>query len=92
MLEHISCLVKVCTMTILLIYINSLVDSTHGGAYGVNEVMKPLDQQYQFFGAIRFPVTEETEAWKEKVRAICSWYFCMHSKNSHANFVFLKYF
>ncbi|MEI4889774.1 hypothetical protein, partial [Klebsiella pneumoniae] len=48
--------------------IPSLVDSSHGGSYGVHEGMKPLDQQYQFFGAIRFPVTEETEAWKEKIR------------------------
>lgn len=48
---------------------NSLVDSIHGG-YG-HEGITPLEQQYQLFasvGAIKFPITPETEAWKEKVR------------------------
>jgi hypothetical protein len=48
-----------------------LVDSSHGGSYGKDEGMKPLAQQYKFFGEIKFPVLE-TEAWKEKVSFICS--------------------
>jgi callose synthase len=43
-----------------------LVDSSHGGSYGKDEGMKPLAQQYKFFGELEFPVPE-TEAWKEKV-------------------------
>ncbi|KAA8520299.1 hypothetical protein F0562_014555 [Nyssa sinensis] len=48
----------------------SLLESSHGGSYGMDEGMKPLDQQYQFFGTLGFPVTEETEAWKEKIRRL----------------------
>lgn len=33
----------------------------------MHEGMIPLDQQYQFFGTLKFPITKETEAWKEKV-------------------------
>lgn len=40
----------------------SLVDSNHG----VHEGMMLLEQ-HQFFGSLNFPVTEEPEAWKEKV-------------------------
>ncbi|KAL6964802.1 Callose synthase 2 [Sarracenia purpurea var. burkii] len=47
--------------------IPSLLDSSHGGSYGTQEAMTPLAQQYQFFGTLRFPITEETEAWKEKI-------------------------
>ena len=51
-----------------------MVESSHGGGYhGKDEGMKPLDQQYQFFGELGFPVKRETEAWKEKVSYICSW-------------------
>ncbi|EEF50216.1 conserved hypothetical protein [Ricinus communis] len=42
----------------------SLLESSHGGSYGKQEEMT-LDRQYQFFGMLKFPVTE-TEAWKEK--------------------------
>lgn len=44
-----------------------MLDSSHGGSYGTHEGMMPLDKQYQFFGTLNFPVTEETDAWKEKV-------------------------
>ncbi|KAF3453648.1 hypothetical protein FNV43_RR04089 [Rhamnella rubrinervis] len=49
-------------------HISSLVDSIRGG-YG-HEGITPLEQQYQLFassGAIKFPITPVTEAWKEKV-------------------------
>lgn len=49
--------------------IPSLVESSHGGSYPGDEGMKPLSEQRQFFGKLNFPVTEETEAWMEKVRA-----------------------
>ena len=54
----------------------SLLDSTHGGSYGKNEGMTPLDQQHQFFGELNFPVPD-TEAWKEKVNftgSVIDWY------------------
>lgn len=43
----------------------SLLDSTHGGSYGMHDGMIP-NAKYQLFGTLNFPVTE-TEAWKEKV-------------------------
>lgn len=52
----------------LLRFISSLFDSIHGGPG--HEGMTSLDQQYQLFasaGAIKFPITPVTEAWKEKV-------------------------
>lgn len=51
----------------LLFSLLSLLDSSHGGSYGKNEGMTPLDQQFHVFDALRFPVYPETEAWKEKV-------------------------
>lgn len=51
----------------LIISSCSLLDSSHGGSYGMDHGMTPLDQQHQYFGTVNFPVTEETEAWKEKV-------------------------
>ena len=57
----------------MLFFLCSLVESSHGGGYhGKDEGMKPLDQQYQFFGELGFPVKRETEAWKEKVSYIFS--------------------
>ncbi|PON69192.1 Glycosyl transferase [Parasponia andersonii] len=44
----------------------SLLESSHGGSYGNDEGMVSLDQQYKFFSALRFPVTSDTDAWKEK--------------------------
>ncbi|KAK9283040.1 hypothetical protein L1049_011268 [Liquidambar formosana] len=48
----------------------SLLESSHGGSYSKDEGMKPLDQQYQFFGSLKFPVTSDEEAWKEKIRRL----------------------
>ncbi|KAM6553831.1 hypothetical protein CsatB_014593 [Cannabis sativa] len=49
----------------------SLLESSHGGGlYEKDEGMMPLDQQYKFFSELRFPVTSETDAWKEKIRRI----------------------
>ena len=48
----------------------SLLDSSHGGSYRKDEGMTPLDKQHKLFGALRFPVTPETEDWKEKVSFI----------------------
>ncbi|PON81166.1 Glycosyl transferase [Trema orientale] len=48
----------------------SLLESSHGGSYGNDEGMVPLDQQYKFFSALRFPVTSDTDAWKEKIRRL----------------------
>lgn len=46
-----------------------MLDSSHGGTYGKDEGMTPLDQRDTYFGELRFPVavTAKTEAWKEKV-------------------------
>lgn len=45
----------------------SMLDSSHGEYDGMDQGMTPLDKQRQYFGTVKFPVTEETEAWKEKV-------------------------
>ncbi|KAF3452613.1 hypothetical protein FNV43_RR03046 [Rhamnella rubrinervis] len=61
-------------------HISSLVDSIHGG-YG-HEGITPLEQQYQLFassGAIRFPITPVTEAWKEKIKRL---YLLLTTKES----------
>lgn len=47
--------------------LHSLLDSSHGGSYEKREGMTPPDQQQQLFGQLNFPVTSETDAWKEKV-------------------------
>ncbi|KAL5549544.1 hypothetical protein UlMin_004775 [Ulmus minor] len=48
----------------------SLLESSHGGSYGIDEGMAPLDQQYKLFGALNFPVTSESDAWKEKIKRL----------------------
>nr|XP_043609266.1 callose synthase 2-like [Erigeron canadensis] len=49
--------------------ISSLMESTLGGSFGNSEVAQ--DKQYQkFFENLNFPVTRETEAWKEKIRRL----------------------
>lgn len=50
-----------------LFFYYSLLDSSHGGSYGMHQGMTPLDQQVQYFGTLKFPITEDTDAWKEKV-------------------------
>ncbi|KAM5582414.1 callose synthase 3 [Rosa sericea] len=62
--------------------ITSLVDSVHGGSG--HEGMMPLDQhqQHQLFasaGAINFPLTHVTEAWKEKINRL---YLLLTTKES----------
>lgn len=60
-------------MSIILLsssFSGSLQDSSHGASYRTDEGMTPLDQQPKLFGALNFPVTSETEAWKEKVSTI----------------------
>nr|XP_023892902.1 callose synthase 2-like isoform X4 [Quercus suber] len=49
---------------------SSWAESSHGGYYGTDERLKSLDQQYQFFGELRFPVKPETEAWKETIKRL----------------------
>ncbi|XP_071742629.1 callose synthase 2-like [Rutidosis leptorrhynchoides] len=49
--------------------ISSLTEPSHGGSYGNNEGLQ--DKHYQkFFASLNFPVTRETEAWKEKIRRL----------------------
>ncbi|GJX44510.1 callose synthase 2-like protein [Tanacetum coccineum] len=49
--------------------ISSLMESSHGGFNGNNEGSQ--DKQYQkFFTELNFPVTKETDAWKEKIRRL----------------------
>ncbi|KAK4419494.1 Callose synthase 3 [Sesamum alatum] len=55
---------------IVVHFLNSLLDSIHGGSG--HEGMVPLEQQYQLFasaGAIKFPAPE-SEAWKEKIKRL----------------------
>ncbi|KAL7120710.1 hypothetical protein ACP275_02G139200 [Erythranthe tilingii] len=63
-------MLEVVTRDILDDTVPSLQESSHGGSYGMHQGMMPLDQQYQYFGTLHFPVTEETEAWKEKIRRL----------------------
>ncbi|XP_027342248.1 callose synthase 2-like [Abrus precatorius] len=50
--------------------VEGLVDSSHGGSYGKDERLTPLDQQYKFFGKLQFPVTTDIEAWTEKIKRL----------------------
>ncbi|GAB2216631.1 hypothetical protein Droror1_Dr00024407 [Drosera rotundifolia] len=50
--------------------IPSLLESSHGGSYGMYEGITPLKEQHKFFGELNFPVTPEDEAWKEKIRRL----------------------
>ncbi|XP_058179707.1 callose synthase 3-like [Rhododendron vialii] len=63
-------MLEIVTRDIIEDPIPSLLDSSHGGSYGMHEGMIPLDQQHQIFGTLKFPITEETEAWKEKIRRL----------------------
>ncbi|XP_043691050.1 callose synthase 3-like isoform X2 [Telopea speciosissima] len=65
-------MLEVVTRDIMEDQISSIQESSHGGSYGRQEGMTPLDQQKQLFaspGAIRFPI-EDTEAWKEKIKRL----------------------
>ncbi|KAI4323334.1 hypothetical protein L6164_022949 [Bauhinia variegata] len=61
-------MLEVVTRDIMEGELENLLDSNHGGSYGKDDGMIPLDQQYQFFGSVGFPVTKEPEAWKEKLK------------------------
>ncbi|XP_068337906.1 callose synthase 3-like [Pyrus communis] len=66
-------MLEVVTRDIMEDHMSSLVDSSHG-VFG-HEGMMPLDQpqQYQLFassGAIRFPIPQVTEAWREKIKRL----------------------
>ncbi|KAF5736396.1 callose synthase 2-like [Tripterygium wilfordii] len=63
-------MLEIVTRDIMEDELPSLLDSSHGGSYGQHERLTPLDQQYQFFGRLNFPVMPETEAWKEKIRRL----------------------
>lgn len=63
-------MLEVVTRDIMDDTVPSLLDSSHGGSYGMHQGMTPLEQQRQFFGTLNFPVTEETEAWKEKIKRL----------------------
>lgn len=61
-------MLEVVTRDIMEDSVPSLLDSTHGGSYGMHDGMIP-NAKYQLFGTLNFPVTE-TEAWKEKIRRL----------------------
>ncbi|XP_016449067.2 callose synthase 2 isoform X1 [Nicotiana tabacum] len=61
-------MLEVVTRDIMEDTVPSLLDSTHGGSYGMHGGMIP-NPQFQLFGTLNFPVTE-TEAWKEKIRRL----------------------
>ncbi|GFZ00643.1 glucan synthase-like 12 [Actinidia rufa] len=63
-------MLEIVTRDIMDDPIPSLLESNHGVSYGTQGGMTPLEKQYQFFGALRFPITQETEAWKEKIRRL----------------------
>ncbi|KAI9104233.1 hypothetical protein K1719_023069 [Acacia pycnantha] len=48
----------------------SLQESSHGDSYEKDEKLTPIDQQHQFFGSLNFPVTTDSEAWKEKIKRL----------------------
>ncbi|XP_047315043.1 callose synthase 2 [Impatiens glandulifera] len=62
-------MVEVVTRDIMEDTVPGLQESTHG-TYGGQVGMTPLDKQYKFFDHLNFPVTEETDAWKEKIRRL----------------------
>ncbi|KAD3069004.1 hypothetical protein E3N88_36884 [Mikania micrantha] len=50
---------------------SSMLESSHGGSYGVHEAIEPQNKHYhKAFADLNFPVTVETEAWKEKIRRL----------------------
>ncbi|PQM43269.1 hypothetical protein Pyn_19559 [Prunus yedoensis var. nudiflora] len=65
-------MLEVVTRDIMEDEIPTLLDSSHGGTYGKDEGMTPLDQRDTYFGELNFPVpvTPKTEAWKEKIRRL----------------------
>ncbi|KAG6393247.1 hypothetical protein SASPL_147483 [Salvia splendens] len=60
-------MLEVVTRDIMEDSVPSMLDSSHGNSYGMDQGMTPLDQQHQYFGSVNFPIIKETEAWKEKI-------------------------
>ncbi|XP_076955761.1 callose synthase 2-like [Bidens hawaiensis] len=48
---------------------SSMLESSHGGSYAVHEAIAPQNKDY-FFAELNFPVTIETETWKEKINRL----------------------
>ncbi|KAJ1398852.1 Vacuolar protein sorting-associate protein Vta1/Callose synthase, N-terminal [Sesbania bispinosa] len=63
-------MLEIVTRDIMEGDVEGLLDSSHGGSFGKDERMTPLDQQYKFFGRLHFPVTTDTEAWSEKIKRL----------------------
>ncbi|KAK7323905.1 hypothetical protein VNO77_27407 [Canavalia gladiata] len=63
-------MLEIVTRDIMEGDVEGLLDSSHGGSYGKDERLTPLDQQYQFFGKLQFPVQTEIEAWTEKIKRL----------------------
>lgn len=63
-------MLEVVTRDIMEDSVPSMLDSSHGGSYGMDHGMTPIEKQHQYFGTVNFPVTEETEAWKEKIQRL----------------------
>ncbi|KAM7266626.1 hypothetical protein ACFE04_004523 [Oxalis oulophora] len=64
-------MLEIVTRDIMEDEVPGLLDSSHGGIpYGKYEGMTPLDQRDKLFRDLRFPVTPESEAWKEKIRRL----------------------
>ncbi|KAI4333205.1 hypothetical protein L6164_018042 [Bauhinia variegata] len=63
-------MLEVVTRDIMEGEIENLLDSSHGGSYGKDGRMTPLDQQNMFFGSLEFPVRKEPEVWKEKLKRL----------------------
>ncbi|KAG9150701.1 hypothetical protein Leryth_008156 [Lithospermum erythrorhizon] len=60
-------MLEVVTRDIMEDSVPSMVESSHGGPYAAHEGMTPVNQHYKFFDKLNFPITEEKEAWKEKI-------------------------
>ncbi|XP_024190298.1 callose synthase 2 [Rosa chinensis] len=63
-------MLEVVTRDLIEDEITTLVDSNHGGSYGNDGGMRPLNQQDTYFSELNFPVTQQSEAWKEKIRRL----------------------
>ncbi|TKY49513.1 Callose synthase 2 [Spatholobus suberectus] len=63
-------MLEIVTRDIMEGEVEGLLDSSHGGSYGKDERLTPLDQQYTFFGKLQFPVGTDIEAWTEKIKRL----------------------
>ncbi|CAH9092140.1 unnamed protein product [Cuscuta europaea] len=58
-------MLEIVTRDIMEDSVPSLMESSHGG-FG-HEELTSISQHNQFFRILKFPITEDTEAWKEKI-------------------------